>query len=70
MQAFDPVHQAVRYPPDRRFRVWIDARFVLAFAVIALVPVAFAWGHWYNSAAGAGNSTRWDRPQQFRRFIH
>src|ERR1039458_1099355 len=46
MQAFDEVHQAVHYPPDRRFRVWINPRFVWTFAVIALVPVAIAWGQY------------------------
>jgi methionine sulfoxide reductase catalytic subunit len=43
MQAFDQAHQAIHYPPDRRFRVWIDHRFVLAFAVVVLTPVAIAW---------------------------
>ena len=46
MQAFDQVHQAVHYPPDRRFRVWIDPRFLFAFAVVALVPVVIAWGQY------------------------
>ncbi len=46
MQAFDEVHRAVHYPPDRRFRVWINPWFVLAFAVVALTPVAVAWGQY------------------------
>src|ERR1022692_287541 len=46
MQAFDEVHQAIHYPPDRRFRVWINPCFVFAFAVVALAPVAIAWGQY------------------------
>src|ERR1035437_3204536 len=46
MQAFDEVHRAIHYPPDRRFRVWINPRFVLAFAAVALAPVAIAWGQY------------------------
>ena len=46
MQAFDEVHQAIHYPPDRRFRVWINPWFVFAFAVVALAPVAIAWGQY------------------------
>src|SRR5664280_1763610 len=46
MQAFDEVHRAIHYPPDRRLRVWIDPRFVFAFAVVALAPVAIAWGQY------------------------
>ncbi len=43
MQTFDQAHQAIHYPPDRRFRIWINHRFVLAFAVFVLTPVAIAW---------------------------
>jgi hypothetical protein len=46
MQAFDEVHQAIHYPPDRRFRVWINPWFVFALAVVALAPVAIAWGQY------------------------
>jgi len=46
MQAFDEVHRAIHYPPDRRLRVWIDPRFVFAFAVVALAPVTIAWGQY------------------------
>jgi len=46
MQAFDEVHRAVHYPPDRRFRVWINPRFIFAFAVVALTPVLIAWGQY------------------------
>ena len=53
MQAFDAVHQAIHYPPDRRFRLWINSRFILAFAVVALVPVAIAWSQ-YLIAGQAG----------------
>jgi sulfoxide reductase catalytic subunit YedY len=43
MQAFDQAHQASHYPPDRRFRVWINHRFVVVFAVVVLTPVTIAW---------------------------
>jgi sulfoxide reductase catalytic subunit YedY len=46
MQAFDEVHRAIHYPPDRRFRVWINPWFIFAFAVVALAPVAIAWGQY------------------------
>lgn len=46
MQALDDVHQAIHYPPDRRFRVWINPWFVFAFVVVALAPVVVAWGQY------------------------
>jgi hypothetical protein len=46
MQAFDQVHQAVHYPLDRRFRVWINRRYIFAFAIVALIPVVIAWGQY------------------------
>jgi methionine sulfoxide reductase catalytic subunit len=46
MQTFDQAHQAVHYPSDRRFRVWIAPRFLVALAVIILIPVAIAWGQY------------------------
>jgi methionine sulfoxide reductase catalytic subunit len=46
MQAFDEVHQAIHYPLDRRFRIWINPWFIFAFAVVALAPVAIAWGQY------------------------
>jgi len=46
MQAFDEVHRAIHYPHDRRFRVWINPRFLFFFAVVVFVPVAVAWGQY------------------------
>ncbi len=43
MQAFDEVHRAIHYPPDHRFRVWMNPWFILAFAVVAFAPVPIAW---------------------------
>jgi methionine sulfoxide reductase catalytic subunit len=40
---FDAAHAAVHYPPDRRFRVWIRPSFLIAAAVLALLPVLTAW---------------------------
>lgn len=38
MQAFDEVHRAVRYPPDRRFPVWLRlTHFVNFFFLLLLV---------------------------------
>src|SRR5579864_553484 len=43
MIAFDAAHEAVHYPPDRRFRIWIRASVVkLVFSLVALL-VAAAW---------------------------
>ena len=55
MQAFDEVHRAIHYPPDRRFRVWIDRRFIFAFAVVALAPVAIALGTISDRRTSNGN---------------
>lgn len=44
MQNFDEGHRAVHYPADRRFRVRISPRFLLVLAVVAIVPLAIAWG--------------------------
>ena len=58
MQAFDEVHRAIHFPPDRRFRVWINPWFVFVFAVVALAPVAIAWGQYLiASPASAGIET-------------
>lgn len=46
MQAFDEVHQAIHYPPDRRLRVWMNPRFILVFALVGLTPVAIAWAQY------------------------
>ena len=49
MQAFDQAHQAIHYPPDRRFRVWIDPRFVLTFALVLFVPITIAWVQYWSA---------------------
>jgi sulfoxide reductase catalytic subunit YedY len=46
MQIFDEAHRAIHYPPDRRFRVWINPWFTIAFAVVVLGPIAVAWGQY------------------------
>lgn len=46
MQDFDEAHRAVHYPEDRRFRVRIAPRFVIAIAALAIIPFASAWV-WY-----------------------
>jgi sulfoxide reductase catalytic subunit YedY len=43
MISFDPVHKAVHYPPDRRFRIWIRPSFVAGAVVLILVPLGIAW---------------------------
>ncbi|MGA8026976.1 MAG: molybdopterin-dependent oxidoreductase [Bryobacteraceae bacterium] len=43
MISFDAAHAAVHYPPDRRFRVWIRPSFLIAAAVLVLLPILAAW---------------------------
>ena len=43
MIRFDGPHAAVHYPPDRRFRIWIRPSFLIAAAVLVLLPVLAAW---------------------------
>ncbi len=43
MISFDAAHAAVHYPPDRRFRIWIRPSFLVAAAVLVLLPVLAAW---------------------------
>ena len=43
MIRFDGLHAAVHYPPDRRFRIWIRPSFLIAAAVLVLLPVLAAW---------------------------
>jgi DMSO/TMAO reductase YedYZ molybdopterin-dependent catalytic subunit/thiosulfate reductase cytochrome b subunit len=43
MISFDAAHAAVHHPPDRRFRIWIRPSFLIAAAVLALLPVLVAW---------------------------
>ena len=37
MITFDAAHEAVHYPPDRRFRIWIRPSILIgaAFAILA-----------------------------------
>ncbi len=43
MIAFDAAHQAVHYPEDRRFRIWVSPRALLFVFVLVLGPVLLAW---------------------------
>ena len=43
MIAFDAAHQAVHYPEDRRFRIWLSRRTLLVILVLVLGPVLVAW---------------------------
>jgi methionine sulfoxide reductase catalytic subunit len=44
MISFDAPHQAVHYPPDRRFRVWLRPSVVGVMLVVVGLPVLVAWG--------------------------
>ncbi|MHB1935562.1 MAG: molybdopterin-dependent oxidoreductase [Acidobacteriaceae bacterium] len=44
MISFDAAHQAVHYPSDRRFRIWIKPSFIVAAICLALIPLCLAWG--------------------------
>ena len=46
MIPFDPAHEAVYYPADRRFRVWIRPSFLATIAVLIVLPVLLAWVQW------------------------
>jgi hypothetical protein len=43
MTSFDAAHAAVHYPSDRRFRIWIRPSFLIAAALLALLPPVAAW---------------------------
>ncbi len=43
MIAFDAAHEAVHYPPDRRFRIWIRPSILIGAASATLALVAAAW---------------------------
>jgi len=43
MILFDKAHQAVHYPDDRRFRIWIRPSVLLLLLALVLVPIALAW---------------------------
>ncbi|MEO9224852.1 MAG: hypothetical protein ABI328_00570, partial [Gemmatimonadaceae bacterium] len=40
---FDAAHEAVHYPPDRRFRIWIRPSLLIGIGAIIFVVVAAAW---------------------------
>jgi len=40
---FDAAHRKVHFPDDRRFRIWIDHRFLYGVLVLALAIFAAAW---------------------------
>ena len=43
MVSFDPAHQAVHYPPDRRFRMWIRPSILAGIGIAVFAAVAAAW---------------------------
>ena len=43
MIAFDAAHQAVHYPEDRRFRIWIRPSILVGSGVVVLSLIAVAW---------------------------
>ena len=43
MIAFDAAHQAVHYPADRRFRIWVSPHTLLVILLLVLGPVLVAW---------------------------
>jgi len=43
MITFDAAHQAVHYPEDRRFRVWIRPSILVGSGVVVLSLIAAAW---------------------------
>src|SRR5579875_1425350 len=43
MHQFDAAHRAVHYPDDRRFRIHIAPRALLAIAILILIPLLAAW---------------------------
>ena len=63
MIAFDAAHQAVHYPPDRRFRIWIRPSVLIGFIVVCLLPVAAAYVQWL--ALGLPYIPHVDPSQQF-----
>jgi methionine sulfoxide reductase catalytic subunit len=43
MVSFDPAHQAVHYPPDRRFCIWIRPSILIGIGIAILSAIAAAW---------------------------
>ncbi len=44
MISFDAAHQAVHYPADRRFRVWIKPSFIAGASGLVLLPLLLGLG--------------------------
>jgi hypothetical protein len=42
--SFDAAHQAIHYPLDRRFRVWIKPSSLAGACCLVLLPLLLAWG--------------------------
>ncbi len=42
----NPKQNAVHYPPDRRFIVWIRRNFLIALAMLIVLPVVAAWAQY------------------------
>ena len=43
MISFDASHRAVHYPPDRRFRIWLQPSVVTVVLALVGVPLMVAW---------------------------
>ena len=43
MVRFDTAHQAVHYPPDRRFRIWIRPSILIGTGIAILAVIVAAW---------------------------
>jgi len=43
MISFDPPHQAVHYPQDRRFRIWVCPSILIGIAAVIALLIIAAW---------------------------
>ena len=43
MIRFDDAHRSVFYPEDRRFRVWMSRRALMALILLVLMSLSAAW---------------------------
>lgn len=43
MVSFDAVHEAVHYPGDRRFRIWVRPSILIGVAAVILALIAASW---------------------------
>jgi hypothetical protein len=41
--SFDPAHEAVHYPPDRRYRIWIRPSILIGIGIAILSVIAVSW---------------------------